>query len=112
MLGASTYNFTANFGQGSSGADVTELQRFLTLAGVYSGPITGYFGPLTKAIVQAYQGHNGIYPASGYVGPLTRSVLNKGVTPTTSQEQGSVLQNLYTELQQALKNLAALSSST
>ncbi len=60
---------------GSSGAEVLELQKRLTLEGVYSGPHTGYFGPLTEAGVIAYQGAHGI-PQTGVVGPLTRAALN------------------------------------
>ena len=112
VLGASAYNFAHNFGIGATGADVTALQQFLTQAGVYAGPVTGYFGPLTKAAVEAYQTANNISPVSGYVGPLTRTLLNKGITPTASQEQSSILENLYAELTQALKHLAALSAST
>jgi peptidoglycan hydrolase-like protein with peptidoglycan-binding domain len=112
VLGASVYDFTANLGFGSSGADVTALQQFLTTAGFYTGAITGYFGPLTKAAVVKYQTANGISPTSGYVGPLTRSLLDQGMTPTNSEERSSVLQNLYTQLVNALQELAALSRST
>jgi peptidoglycan hydrolase-like protein with peptidoglycan-binding domain len=113
VLGASAYNFSSDFGLGTQDEDVTQLQTILIADG-YLKIITptGYFGTLTKVAVEAYQAANNISPASGYVGPLTRASLNKGVTPTASQEQSSVLQNLYTELSNALKNLAALSSST
>jgi peptidoglycan hydrolase-like protein with peptidoglycan-binding domain len=113
VLGASVYNFTSNFGLGTQDEDVTQLQTILITGGYLkiTAP-SGYYGPLTKAAVEAYQAANNISPASGYVGPLTRAVLNKGVTPTAAQEQSSVLQNLYAELAKALKNLAALSSST
>ncbi len=57
------------------GSDVAELQKRLTDEGVYSGPITGYFGPLTQAGVKEYQIKNGI-SAIGVVGPLTRAKLN------------------------------------
>ncbi len=113
VLGASAYNFAVNFGLGTQDEDVTQLQTILITDGYLKvAPPTGYFGSLTKAAVEAYQTANNILPASGYVGPLTRSLLNEGVTPTASQEQSSVLQNLYTELTNALKNLVALSSST
>lgn len=36
-------------------AHVRELQYRLRWAGVYDGPVTGYFGKLTKAAVQRYQ---------------------------------------------------------
>jgi N-acetylmuramoyl-L-alanine amidase len=58
-----------------TGNAVTELQKRLTNEGVYSGPITGYFGPLTSAGVKAYQQKYGISQV-GTVGPLTRAKLN------------------------------------
>ncbi|MBC7836278.1 polysaccharide deacetylase family protein [Acetobacteraceae bacterium] len=75
VLGNSTFLFTQTLMVGSSGNEVTELQKRLATQGVYSGPITGYFGPLTKAGVVAYQTKNAL-PAVGIVGPLTRAKLN------------------------------------
>lgn len=83
VLGAATstpsapkFIFTLPLSVGSTGNEVTELQKRLTLLGVYTGPITGYFGPLTRAGVVALQAKNGL-PQVGLVGPLTRAVLNK-----------------------------------
>ncbi len=76
VLGASSFTFTLTLGQGSSGNEVTELQNRLTKETAYSGPITGFFGSLTKAAVIAYQALKGISP-TGVVGPLTRAALNK-----------------------------------
>jgi N-acetylmuramoyl-L-alanine amidase len=53
-----------------------ELQKRLATEGLYTGPVTGYFGPLTETAVKAYQTKNGLDPA-GIVGPKTRAVLNK-----------------------------------
>jgi len=90
VLGASAYNFTSSLSVGSSGADVSALQQFLTSEGFYTGPITGYFGPLTEAAVKAFQSKNNIDP-TGNVGPLTIAVLNQGVISTTPETSGSVL---------------------
>lgn len=60
---------------GSMGTDVTALQNALLRAGVYAGPVTGYFGPMTQAAVRAYQTRNGLAPV-GIVGPQTRAILN------------------------------------
>ncbi|OGN00771.1 MAG: hypothetical protein A3G51_03520 [Candidatus Yanofskybacteria bacterium RIFCSPLOWO2_12_FULL_43_11b] len=60
---------------GLQGEDVKSLQELLTREGVYTGPVTGYFGSLTLAGVKAYQTRYGI-PATGYVGPLTLSSIN------------------------------------
>ena len=88
MLGASAYNFTKTLSVGSTGEDVTQLQEFLTTAGLDSGPITGYFGSLTKAGVIAFQKAHGLAQV-GIVGPQTRALLNGGVTPTTPETSNS-----------------------
>lgn len=61
---------------GSSGAEVTALQQTLAARGYYKGPVTGYFGPLTKAGVQAFQKAQRL-ESPGHVGPGTRAALNK-----------------------------------
>ncbi len=69
------YAFTRYLRIGSQGTAVTELQRHLTLDGSYTGPVTGYFGPLTFAGVQRFQAAHGIEQV-GVVGPQTRAALN------------------------------------
>lgn len=41
-----------------------------------SGNETAWFGPATKAALAAYQKAKGITPAAGYFGPLTRAAVN------------------------------------
>ena len=72
---AATYHFTQFLSAGMSGAEVTALQQRLTALGVYTGPVTGYFGTLTAAAVAALQKAHGV-AAVGYVGPATRALLN------------------------------------
>jgi peptidoglycan hydrolase-like protein with peptidoglycan-binding domain len=55
--------------------EVTKLQERLKEEGVYSGPITGYYGNLTMAAVKKYQKLNGL-DQLGSVGPGTRAALN------------------------------------
>ncbi len=74
---ASSYKFTGFLSNGSKGTAVTELQKRLTSAGVYLGPINGNYGPLTEAAVKKYQSAHSI-DAKGYVGPSTRAALNAG----------------------------------
>ncbi len=74
---ATSYNFMEFLNIGSQDAQVTALQQRLTADGFYSGPITGYFGALTKIAVQKFQSAHGI-TAKGYVGPSTRAALNAG----------------------------------
>lgn len=63
---------------GQSDPDVVALQKRLTIDGLFKGYATGYFGPLTKASVQAYQTKHGLSPL-GVVGPATRNLLNQGI---------------------------------
>lgn len=70
------YLFTSNLSVGSRGASVQELQKRLTALGFFSGPVSGYFGPLTAASVKKFQAAHGL-PQVGNVGPLTRAVLNR-----------------------------------
>ena len=58
------------------GADITELQEFLTSENVYSGPVTGNFFNLTQDAVKKFQEREGIIPARGYFGALTRARAN------------------------------------
>lgn len=67
--------FSKHLEYGTTNHDVTELQKRLTVEGVYAGPITGYFGNLTTAAVKKYQTMKGLDPI-GQVGPGTRSALN------------------------------------
>ena len=69
--------FTMDLTLGSSGSEVTALQNWLIGKG-YSIPAgaTGYFGAQTQAALAAYQAANGISPAAGYFGPITRAKVN------------------------------------
>jgi len=68
--------FTADISFGMRSNEVTLLQKRLVYEGLLSSDcISGYFGPLTKQAVIAYQKKNGINP-TGYCGPITRAKLN------------------------------------
>lgn len=58
--------------------EVTALQNRLATDGIYTGPITGYFGSQTKTALEAYQTKHGLDPL-GVVGPATRNLLNQGI---------------------------------
>ncbi len=68
--------FTKPLKFGMSGTEVTELQKRLREEGVYTGPITGYYGNLTVAAVKKYQKIHKLTQL-GSVGPGTRAALNK-----------------------------------
>ena len=80
--------FTSNLTVGSKGAEVTALQNFLIGKG-YNTLATGYFGPMTKAALAAYQTAKGITPAAGYFGPMTRASVNGEAVTTTTTTTGS-----------------------
>ena len=54
-------NLTRTLSLGDSGQDVSSLQQFLKDQGFFSYPsLTGYFGPVTQAAVEAFQSAHGI----------------------------------------------------
>ncbi len=61
---------------GMTSSEVTALQKVLTKLGYFSGPQSGYFGPMTKASVIKLQKSHGLNPL-GVVGPATRALLNQ-----------------------------------
>ncbi|MGC9602763.1 MAG: peptidoglycan-binding protein [Minisyncoccia bacterium] len=105
---------------GITSSDVTQLQTILTQQGYFTGPITGYYGPLTEAAVVAYQAAHGI-DQLGVVGPATRAALNSGAASNSSGQastsasgNGYIFSNFLdvgstgqdvTELQQRLTSL-------
>jgi hypothetical protein len=96
--GGSCTTFTMDFQQGSSGAEVIAIQKFLNSHGAQvavtgagsPGNETSYYGALTKAAVAKFQAANGITPAAGYWGPITRAKANSmcASTPTTPTTPG------------------------
>ncbi len=80
VLGASTSNlrFETNLGFGSRGEAVVALQERLRAEGFFTFPTsTGFFGPITRSALAAFQASKGIVPAAGFLGPLTRAFLNQ-----------------------------------
>lgn len=73
---AQTFDYDLYFGM-QNDSDITKLQEFLTDAGLYSGPISGNFFSLTLAGVKKFQAANSITPVSGYFGPKSRAKANE-----------------------------------
>ncbi len=103
VLGASTYNFSSDLTIGAKGIDVSALQDLLRERGFFSEASTGYFGPVTRASVVAFQASQ-MLPQTGYVGPLTRSALSGNATSMSAQAQIALL----TAQLEELKRLFAL----
>lgn len=74
---SSSMTFTMDLTLGSKGAEVTALQNWLIKQGqsIPAGA-TGFFGAQTQAALAAWQKANGVMPAAGYFGPITRAKVN------------------------------------
>lgn len=72
---------------GSSGAQVTCLQRALAAAGYSPGPADGSFGNQTRAAVVRYQQAKGLY-VDGIAGRQTGTALGIWGTPTSGGSTG------------------------
>jgi len=69
--------FTKQLAAGSTGTEVTALQKALIAAGYLKATASGTFGPATRAAVIKYQkAHN--LTQTGALGPQTRAALNSG----------------------------------
>ncbi|BAZ25349.1 peptidoglycan-binding domain 1 [Kalymmatonema gypsitolerans NIES-4073] len=95
---------------GSSGSQVSEIQRCLSRLGYYNGPVTGKFASLTQNAVIRFQRANGL-PGVGVVGARTQQALQSqcqsrrpGGSVSGSLQPGSRGQAVTT-LQQDLRRL-------
>ena len=75
---------------GSSGPSVTQLQTQLTRLGVYSGPITGFYGTQTRAAVMRFQQLNGLV-STGIADSSTIAMLNSAVVVVEPVEVVTVM---------------------
>ncbi len=62
----------------------------------------------TKTAGIKYQKAHNITPQSGYVGALTRAVLNLGTTGVSTGTGATLIQNLQSQLNALLAQIAAL----
>jgi peptidoglycan hydrolase-like protein with peptidoglycan-binding domain len=90
--------FNRNLSYGVTGTDVSSLQQFLTDEGLYFGPISATFGPLTRESLMAFQVQESIYPSNGFFGPTTRadanSILANNPNWTTTLSTGTYYSNV------------------
>ena len=72
---------------GFQGSEVEEIQRVMREWGVYSGEITGYYGPMTEAAVRRVQEYHGL-KVNGIADNATLEVLgiDVGTSPVTADQ--------------------------
>ncbi|MDD4111112.1 MAG: spore cortex-lytic enzyme, partial [Clostridia bacterium] len=81
------------------------VQQRLKAWGYYNGPVTGYYGELTKAAVIKFQKKHGLN-AQGYLGPLTLEKIGINVQSSSSGSIGGTDydSSIITKVQQRLKD--------
>ncbi len=106
--------------QGDSGEAVRDLQNRLIAAQCYEGPVTSYFGPLTRSAVEQCQQKHGV-AVDGIVGPQTLGILNGSPSVATQPKPSSSIASAglqrgsrgpeVAQLQQQLQQLGLFSSA-
>ena len=112
-LAVGAFSYERDLYLGIRNSDVEQLQNFLKDQGDYTGPVTGYFGVLTRAGVKKFQENNNIVPAVGYFGPKTRSVANaRVVSAAAPAEGGSQIADIQKKLQDLQNQLSAVQAAS
>ena len=110
--GGTTYTFSQNLQTGSTGSEVSQLQSTLARLGLYSGPVSGYFGPLTQSALKAFQQSKGLEPV-GRVGAQTRALLNgSSAAAPASVSTNALISALQAQLQVLIAQLALLQAKS
>ncbi len=86
--GGSVTNGTAGLKLGSTGTEVSNLQKNLTTLGYYYGDITGHFGTMTQTAVKKFQKSRGL-TQDGVAGEKTLAAIASAVEGTGSTPAGS-----------------------
>lgn len=76
----------SNLSIGMSGAVIVSLQQFLTSQNVYTGPTTGYYGPLTQAALLRLRAQQ---PAAIAIAAPVASAMNSTPTGATASSSSS-----------------------
>jgi len=94
--------------RGVKSSEVNLLQEQLTKAGVYNGPITGFFGYQTEEAVKKFQTQNGL-SADGIMGDRTQQLLiakaTNTNTPATNVNHSTFTSQQITVFQRQLQAL-------
>ncbi len=89
--------------EGMRSAAVKQLQQQLDKVGTFNGPTTGYYGPITKGAVAAFERSHGLR-ADGIADPVTRAAIAKAATPSVVLKEGMTGARV-TKLQAQLQRL-------
>lgn len=73
--------------RGDSGSQVADLQRNLSIVGYYNGPVTGFYGSLTRDAVIQFQRASGLVP-DGIAGSRTLASLEGRGGPDLGSNPG------------------------
>ena len=91
------------FAFGYQNDQVKLLQQYLSRdPSIYTGPVTGYYGPLTKAAVTRFQAKYGI-EQTGVAGPQTRQKLNALYSQTLPSSSYGIPSSTTTSNEQLLR---------
>ena len=80
--------------RGSTGSDVTAIQKRLKQWGYYTGAIDGVYGPATEKAVRYFQQKNGL-TADGVVGPKTAAALGLNLSSAKSASPSTASGDTY-----------------
>jgi peptidoglycan hydrolase-like protein with peptidoglycan-binding domain len=100
----------ATLRRGSTGPEVTALQRRLRELGFDPNGIDGQFGPGTEAAVKAFQQANGL-TVDGIVGPNTRAALQLDVGPGSQAREKVLWVVSYNSLNQFIGRAVAANAT-
>ena len=77
-------SITGTLRYGTRGAAVTTLQKQLKAIGVFKGPVTGFFGPITRAAVSAFEASKHLH-RDGVADPTMRTKLGAAVAAKSTK---------------------------
>lgn len=104
-------NSTKALEKGRRGSEVTALQKKLQAAGYFDGPVTGYFGTLTKDAVIAFQKVHGIVP-DGVADSSTISALDSPLIVSEPPQKAIPQQEIIDNFQEQIKGKLPISPIT
>jgi len=87
---ANSFNVSLGYGASQTN-EIINLQNFLISQGLLHTSATGRYLSLTKKAVADFQSAHGISPVSGYFGPLTRAAANSVALASGTSEPAATI---------------------